>query len=118
MENGEDFFIRLIYATNTDIRRFTKIKAAANPFDQEWEEYFVEREEKLMRNEIKGRRIISRLWNDQKGHCTHCNGKITLETDFRIYQLGLDNKVKQLVHPDCYENLKKHKRMKKSWLFN
>lgn len=112
MENGEDLFIRLIYATNTDIRRFTKIKAAANPFDQEWEDYFVEREEKLMRNEIKGRRIISRLWNDQKGHCTHCYEKITLETDFRIYQFGLDNKVKQLVHPDCYEKLKTQKNEK------
>ncbi len=106
MENGEDFYVRLIYATNTDIKRFTKIKAAANAFDQEWVEYFVEREEKLMRNEIKGRRIISRLWNDQKGNCAHCYEKITLDTDFRIYEFGFDKKVKQLVHPNCYTKLK------------
>lgn len=37
MENGEDYYIRLIYATNTDIKRFTKIKANANPFDAEWQ---------------------------------------------------------------------------------
>ena len=33
-------------------------------------------------------------------------------TIFGIYQFGLDNKVKQLVHPDCYEKLKTQKNEK------
>jgi len=106
IENGEDFYIRLVYATNTDIKRFTKVKADANPFDQDWEEYFIEREEKLMRLEIKGRTIINRLWNEQHGCCSFCKQRITIETDFRIFQVRSDRTIKQLVHPECFKLLK------------
>lgn len=106
IETGEDFYIRLVYATNTDIKRFTKVKADANPFDQDWEEYFIEREEKLMRLEIKGRTIIKRLWNEQQGCCSYCKQRITLETDFRIFQIRSDRTIKQLVHPECFKLLK------------
>lgn len=106
MKNGEDFYIRLIYATDTNIRRFTKIKAEANPFDKDWQLYFEERADKQMRNEIKGRTIINRLYANQKGCCSYCGGKITLETDFRIHQVGNGtNMTKDLVHPECHEKL-------------
>lgn len=106
IETGEDYYIRLIYATNTDIRRFPKIKSEANPFDQDWNEYFAEREEKLMRLAIRGRIIIKKLWNEQQGCCPFCKEKITLETDFRIFQIRSDRRYKQLVHPECYRLLK------------
>lgn len=106
IETGEDYYIRLIYATNTDIRRFPKIKSEANPFDQDWNEYFAEREEKLMRLAIRGRIIIKKLWNEQQGCCPFCKEKITLETDFRIFQIRSDRTHKQLVHPECYRLLK------------
>lgn len=106
MENGEDYYIRLIYATDTDIRRFTKIKADANPFDENWQLYFEERADKQMRDEIKGRTIINRLYKAQSGCCGYCGGKITLETDFRIHQVGNGTSMtKSLVHPEYHEKL-------------
>lgn len=106
MENGEDYYIRLIYATNTDIKRFTKVKAQSNPFDADWQLYFEEREEKQMRNEIKGRTIISRLYNAQNGCCSHCGEKITLETDFTVHQIKTPTStIKNLVHLDCHREL-------------
>ena len=46
LENKKDEYISLVYATDTNIRRFTKIKSEANPFDENWQDYFVEREER------------------------------------------------------------------------
>ncbi len=62
MENGEKYYLRLKYATDTDIKRFTKIQAEANPFDENWQIYFEEREELKIRNELKGRTVINRLY--------------------------------------------------------
>ena len=59
MENGEKYYLRLKYATDTDIKRFTKIQAEANPFDENWQIYFEEREELKIRNELKGRTVIN-----------------------------------------------------------
>ena len=44
-KNGEKYYLCLKYATDTDIRRFTKIQAKANPFDEDWQAYFDKREE-------------------------------------------------------------------------
>jgi len=106
MENGEDYYIRLIYATNTNIRRFTKIKAEANPFDEDWQLYFEERADKQMRAEIKGRTIINKLYIKQKGLCSHCGTKITHETDFSVHQIGTGKSItKHLVHPECHSKI-------------
>ena len=45
LENKEKYYLCLKYATDTDIRRFTKIQAKANPFDEDWQAYFDKREE-------------------------------------------------------------------------
>lgn len=106
MENGENFYIRLKYATDTDIKRFTKIKGEANPFDEDWQVYFEEREDLKMRNELKGRTIISRLYKNQNGICPVCGSKITIDTDFRIHQVIQNNvTLKTLVHPLCHRKL-------------
>lgn len=106
IDNGENFYLKLIYATNTDIRRFTKIKAEANPFDSEWQIYFEEREDLKMRNELRGRKIINNLWKMQKGICPYCSTKITADTDFRIHQQDSPlGKKKYLVHSECHRNL-------------
>ncbi len=36
----EDNYLALVYATDTNITRFTRIKAEANPYDEIWMEYF------------------------------------------------------------------------------
>ncbi len=99
--NDNNAYISLVYASNTDIRRFTKIKSEANPFDESWQEYFEEREERSMRNNIKGRKILTRLWKEQKGYCRVCGEKITIETDFRLQKA--EKGEKSMVHPYCFK---------------
>ena len=41
--NGNPRLVQLAYASDTPIRRHRKIRAAANPFDPQWESYFEER---------------------------------------------------------------------------
>lgn len=109
MENGEPFYLRLKYASDTDIRRHIKIKAEANPFDEQWQLYFEERQEKQMRQELKGRRVINGLYYKQKGFCPVCELKITKETDFRVHQTVKNHKpIKTLVHPTCHKNVKEN----------
>ena len=106
MENGEKYYLRLKYATDTDIKRFTKIQAEANPFDENWQIYFEEREELKIRNELKGRTVINRLYKTQNGICPVCGEKITLDTDFRVHQTTQNNiTLKTLVHPWCHRKL-------------
>jgi len=40
---GKPIWLKLVYATDTKIRRHVKIRAEANPFDPHWREYFKER---------------------------------------------------------------------------
>ena len=40
---GKPIWLKLVYATNTKIRRHVKIRAEANPFDPDWHGYFEER---------------------------------------------------------------------------
>lgn len=101
--NGEPYYLKLEYATNTNIRRFRKIKAEANPFLYDYCEYFKDRKDYKMRNNIKGRRILERLYKEQQGLCPYCNEKITVETNFVIFER--DNH-KLLMHPDCRRILK------------
>jgi hypothetical protein len=61
----------LIKAADTPIRRHTKIKAAANPFDPDWEPYFEARETAAMKKFLIGR--VKTLWEKQDGKCPTCN---------------------------------------------
>ncbi|MGN1183389.1 MAG: hypothetical protein ACI4SR_10320, partial [Faecalibacillus sp.] len=98
IKGSKDEYIRLVYAADTDIRRHTKVISEANPFDEKWQDYFVEREERRMRNNLKGRKKLIKIWNEQKGCCAVCQSRITVETNFRIRKIGKSN---YLVHPYC-----------------
>lgn len=98
-DNYDDYLI-LVYACDTDIRRFNKIEAEANPFDEERQEYLVQREERTMRNNLKGRRILKSIWENQKDLCACCNERITMETNFRVQKHK--DKMLTLVHPECH----------------
>jgi RNA-directed DNA polymerase len=41
--DGNPVWLRLVYAGDTQIRRHVKIRRGANPFDPQWQPYFVER---------------------------------------------------------------------------
>ena len=70
----------LFSAAYMPIKRHTKIKAEANPYDPAWEPYFEERLGVKMVNSLLGRRKILRLWKQQDGICPVCQQKITKAT--------------------------------------
>jgi RNA-directed DNA polymerase len=106
MENGEPLYLRLISASDTDIRRFVKIKSNANPFDESWIWYFEERETDKMRVSLKGRKILTKLFREQNGCCPVCGERITTETGFKVHDAIIENrKVKMMVHPLCHKEL-------------
>jgi RNA-directed DNA polymerase len=54
--DGKPQMLRLVYAADTPIRRHTKIKSEANPFDPAWETYFEDRSGLKMFNSLAGRK--------------------------------------------------------------
>lgn len=98
--------IRLVSTSDIEIRRFVKIKSQANPFDIKWTQYFEERETDKMRISLKGRKILTKLYRQQKGYCPVCQEKITLETDFKVHDAQAGNQtVKLMLHPQCHNVL-------------
>src|SRR5262249_47288455 len=77
---GKPHTVRLEKAADIPIRRHIKIKAAANPYDPEWEIYFEERSALQMKDSRKGYEKMVKLWFNQNGRCPQCEGKITRET--------------------------------------
>lgn len=53
-----------------------------------------------MRNNLKGRRILKSIWENQKDLCACCNERITMETNFRVQKHK--DKMLTLVHPECH----------------
>ena len=62
LSTGKSELLTLYDIAGTPIRRHRKIKAAANPFDVQWESYFEERLGFAMLDSIKGRVRLIRLW--------------------------------------------------------
>ena len=79
-EDGKSREIILLKESDTPIQRHIKIKADANPHDQEWEPYFESRWGKKMLNSSRGRGMLYRVWRRQDGMCPHCQEPITKDT--------------------------------------
>jgi RNA-directed DNA polymerase len=102
--------VRLLYAAHVPIKRHTKIKGQANPYDPRWEVYFEHRLGVNMSNDLRGRRQLLALWQEQRGICPVCNQKITQLTRWHNHHViwrthgGADtaeNRV--LLHPACHK---------------
>lgn len=105
-DNGEDYYADLIYATDTNIVRFVKIKAAANPFDEEWQQYFEERETDKMLLSLKGRDFLAKLFRKQKALCPICGEKITQDTNFKVHSDKTQNcTIHTMLHPHCHNKI-------------
>jgi RNA-directed DNA polymerase len=100
----------IFFATTIPIRRHTKIRGDANPFDPEWEVYFEKRLRIRMLNNLNKRKQLVRLWKDQDGFCPTCQQKITDLTGWHIHHIvkrslggseSDDNLV--LLHPNCHQ---------------
>ncbi len=106
----------LFSAEHMPIKRHTKIKAEANPYDPQWETYFEERLGVKMVNTLLGRRKLLYLWKQQNGICPICQEKITKITGWNTHHLiwkskggkdGVDNCV--LLHPNCHRQVHSRK---------
>ncbi|MBE0484440.1 MAG: group II intron reverse transcriptase/maturase [Bacterioplanes sp.] len=108
-EWGVEKTVKLVYATDTKIRRHTKVKSEANPFDPEWELYFEELRDRRMQDSLQYRRRVSTLYVQQFGKCALCKQAITHETGWHEHHLiqrvnGGDDSLANLVllHPACH----------------
>ena len=104
--------VQLLDAADTPIRRHTKIKGDANPYDPAWEIYFEERLGVKMANNLRQRRQLLHLWKEQNGICPVCQQKITMLTGWHNHHIvwrthgGSDtanNRV--LLHPNCHHQV-------------
>jgi RNA-directed DNA polymerase len=101
--------VQLLDAADTPIRRHTKIKGDANPYDPSWEMYFEKRLDVQMVNNLRQRRQLLHLWKEQNGICPVCQQKITKLTGWHNHHIvwqthGGSNKASNrvLLHPDCH----------------
>src|SRR5215813_6619009 len=109
---GKPRTIRLVKAKDVPIKRHVKIRAAANPYDPNWESYFEERLGLQMRDNLRGYDKLLKLWFDQNGRCPQCGQKITPETGWHLHHRvwvvnGGDDSMAHLVvmHPICHMQL-------------
>ena len=99
-------YILLERASNRTIQRFVKIKSDANPFAPDWQMYFEERETDKMRDSLNGRNKLLKLFIRQKGLCSVCHKRMTMETGCKIHYFRCDNiRIRQMVHPECHKSL-------------
>jgi RNA-directed DNA polymerase len=86
-------------------QRYVKIKAAANPFDPQWDAYFQNRGLKQSRSITT--RFKARIYAVQDGVCPACQQMITDEEDLILHHRDgqrNNNALANLVfyHPNCY----------------
>ena len=102
-EDGTTGYYALEYASDTKIARFPAIRDKANPYDEEWQLYLEERETEKMRVSVAGNKTLRRLFNQQKGLCALCGGKLTLETGGQCHKYRNGTQTTNfLVHPNCH----------------
>lgn len=104
--------LHLLYASDTPIKRHTKIKAEANPYAPEDEMYFEQRLEYAWRSSDEGKGKTLRLWIGQSKRCPMCKQFITFDTGWNIHHVferhkggsdAMDNLV--MLHPNCHRQL-------------
>lgn len=106
---GNKKLVKLVYATDTKIKRHTKVKADANPFDPAWELYFEELRQQRMQDSLRYRRRVNALYVRQSGKCALCHQPINHDTGWHEHHLirrvdGGDDSQANLVllHPACH----------------
>ncbi len=114
--DGKPKLVKLVYAGETPIRRYCKIRADANPFDSSWETYFEARIGAKMKDNPRGRRKLVKLWLDQEGRCPICQQRITRASGWHVQPLSrrvdggkghMSNLV--LLHPKCHRRVNSRK---------
>jgi len=110
---GQDLITyKLIDPIKTPIKRHIKILSDANPYDEQWNNYFEKRTAYKMYDSLSRDRKLQNLWNKQKGKCPNCKQVITMETDWDIHHVipkskGGDNRNSNLMmlHINCHRQV-------------
>ena len=104
--------VYLLKASGVPIKRHTKIKGEANPYDPVWEDYFERRLDVKMDATLKGRRQLLALYKEQEGICPICQQEITEITKWhRHHIIWRSNGGKEttenlvLLHPECHRQV-------------
>ncbi len=101
---------RLLQASDVAIARHAKIKSAANPFDQQWREYFEDRKRHRMRRRLEDRKRLKWLWEKQNGLCPRCGQLLEADQRWHVHHLierqhgGNDTRENlAMLHPVCHQ---------------
>ena len=102
----------LTAAAHVPIKRHTKIRGEANPYDPAWESYYEKRLDVKMVDTFKGKQWLIHLWKEQGGLCPVCQQKITKITGWHSHHIlwrskgGPDTKDNRvLLHPTCHQQV-------------
>lgn len=111
-DDGKERFVKLVKASDTPIRRHTKIKGEANPYDPAWEQYFEDRLGLAMKDSFRGRNRLFYLWYAQDGECPNCGERITKATGWHLHHIlpkaqgGMDTTSNLVIlHPNCHRQV-------------
>lgn len=111
-KDGNRQEVHLVSASRTPTRWHVKVKAAANPYDPNWEHYFEKRLDAKMAAHWRCKRILLHLWCSQKGVCPVCQQKITHLTGWENHHIiervyggseTMENRV--MLHPTCHKQV-------------
>ena len=78
-EDGSKRKVYLFRAGKVPVKRHVKVKAAANPYDPEWEHYFERRLQVKMADMLKSKRKELNLWLAQNGACPVCEQLLVID---------------------------------------
>jgi len=104
--------IWLFSTLRVPIKRHTKVRHGANPYDPAWEEYFEARLSATMKTTLAGAQRQRFLWEEQQGVCPVCCQLITPNTGWHAHHIvrrskggseSTDNQV--LLHPTCHQRV-------------
>lgn len=110
--HGERVPYRLFSASRLPVKRYVKIRSAANPYDPQWEQYFEERLYRQATLDFWDKPWFKSLWLRERGICPVCADSITRATGWQIHHIRwrvyggtneLDNLI--LLHPNCHRQL-------------
>lgn len=110
-KKGNKVWLDLFKASSTPIRRHTKVKAQANPYEPQWETYFEERFQRHFEQEHHGNRV-KYLYHLQDGKCYTCGQRLTKQEKWHVHHIVWlvdggtdDSRNLALLHADCHRQL-------------
>jgi RNA-directed DNA polymerase len=109
---GETRRVQLVAASSVLIKRHTKIRGDANPYDPSWEAYFARRHGVQMAATLDGQRVVLSLWQAQHGRCPVCDQALTTpggwHNHHRVARAAGGSDVpanRVLLHPNCHRQV-------------